>query len=135
MGGADCPQRWGGGLKVSEPESYVGKRALTLPVPVTDELRAHRQSQRSDRVASEIWEQGLDGGWVFANARGGPTDPRADGRDFKELCKEARVPATLLHDLRHSAATMRLSADLHRKTAGQVLGHSRTAHRSVPCTS
>ena len=37
--GADCPQRWGGGLKVSEPKSHVGKRALTLPVPVTDELR------------------------------------------------------------------------------------------------
>ncbi len=58
---------------------------------------------------------------------GRPTDPRADGRDFKELCKDARVPAKRLHDLRHSAATMMLSADLDPKAAGQVLGHSRTA--------
>ena len=65
--GADCPQRWGGGLKVSEPKSDAGKRTLTLPVPVTDELRAHRKAQLAERVASEIWEQGPDGGWVFAN--------------------------------------------------------------------
>jgi integrase len=125
--GADCPQRWGGGLKVSEPKSHAGRRTLTLPVPVADELRAHRQSQRAERLASEIWEQGPDGGWVFANARGGPTDPRADDRDFKDLCREANVPPKRLHDLRHSAATMMLSADLDQKTTGQVLGHSRTA--------
>jgi hypothetical protein len=78
---------------VSEPKSHAGKRTLTLPVPVADELRAHRQSQRAERLTSEIWEQGPDGGWVFANATGGSTDPRADGRDFKDLCKEANVPA------------------------------------------
>ena len=81
--------RW----RVSEPKSDAGKRTLSLPVPVTDELRAHRKAQLAERVASEIWEQGPDGGWVFANGRGGPTYPRADGRDFKALCGQAKVPA------------------------------------------
>ena len=84
---------------MSEPKSRAGKRTLALPVPVADELRGHRQSRRAERLASEIWEQGPDGGWVFANATGGPTDPRADGRDFKELCKAASVPAKRLHDV------------------------------------
>ena len=81
------------GGAVSEPKSDAGKRTLSLPVPVTDELRAHRKAQLAVRVASEIWEQGPDGGWVFANGRGGPTYPRADGRDFKALCGQAKVPA------------------------------------------
>jgi integrase len=119
--GADCPQRWGGGLKVSEPKSNAGRRTLTMPATLTAELRAHRKSQTAERLASEIWESGPRGGWVFANGIGGPTDPRADAREFKELC------AKRLHDLRHSAATMMLASDLDLRTAGQVLGHSQVA--------
>jgi integrase len=125
--GADCPQRWGGGLKTSEPKSEAGRRALTLPATVTAELRAHRAAQRAERLASEIWEAGPNGGWVFATEVGGPTDPRADGRDFKLLCAKAKVPPKRLHDLRHSSATMMLAEDLDLRTAGQVLGHSQLA--------
>ncbi len=78
-------------------------------------------------MASEIWEPGSCGGWVFANRVGGPTDPRADARDFKALCAAAGVPPKRLHDLRHSAATMMLASDLDLRTAGRVLGHSQLA--------
>lgn len=64
---------------------------------------------------------------MFANEVGGPTDPRADARDFKDRCKAARVPPKRLHDLRHTAATMMLDSDLDLRTAGQVLGHSQVA--------
>jgi len=125
--GADCPQRWGGGLKVSEPKSAAGRRTITLPIGITDELRAHRKEQLAERLASEVWEQGPDGGWVFPSEIGRPTDPNRDARAFKELCMKANVPPRRLHDLRHSAATMMLESDLDLKTVGQVLGHSQVA--------
>jgi integrase len=126
--GADCSQRWGGGLRVSAPKSEAGRRTLTIPSILTAELRTHRKTQTADRLASEIWEQGPNGGWVFASETGGPTDPRADNRDFKKLCEVAKIPPRRLHDLRHSAATMMLDNDLDLKTVGQLLGHSQLAH-------
>ena len=125
--GADCPQRWGGGLKLSEPKSSAGRRTLTLPPTVAIELRAHRRTQIAEQLASEVWQSGPHGGWVFANERGGPVDPRADARNFKDLCRRSGVPPKRLHDLRHSAATMMLASDLDLRTAGAVLGHSQIA--------
>ena len=95
---------------------------------LTAELRTHRKTQTAERLASEIWAQGPNGGWVFASETGGPTDPRADNRDFKKLCEVAKIPPRRLHDLRHSAATMMLDNDLDLKTVGQLLGHSQLAH-------
>jgi integrase len=125
--GADCPQRWGGGLHVSEPKSDAGRRTLTLPETLALELRVHQVAQKAERLASEIWQSGPSGGWVFAGPAGGPTDPRADAAAFKDLCVAAGVPTKRLHDLRHSAATMMLASDLDLRTAGQVLGHSQVA--------
>lgn len=90
------------------------------------ELRAHRRVQIAERLSSEIWTPGPHGGWVFANPVGGPSDPREDATQFKELCAKAGVPSKRLHDLRHSAPTS-LASDLELKTAGQVLGHSQLA--------
>jgi site-specific recombinase XerD len=90
-------------------------------------LVRQRAVQAEEQLACEVWTTGPGGGWVFANEIGGPTDPRADARDFKELCREAKVPPKRLHDLRHSAATMMLASDLDLRTAGQVLGHSQIA--------
>ena len=126
--GADCLQRWGGGLKISAPKSEAGRRTLAIPAMLTAELRTHRKTQAAERLASEIWAQGPNGGWVFASETGGPTDPRADNRDFKALCEVAKIPPRRLHDLRHSAATMMLDNDLDLKTVGQLLGHSQLAH-------
>jgi integrase len=38
---ADCPQRWGGGLRRTEPKSDAGRRPLALPPTVIRELREH----------------------------------------------------------------------------------------------
>lgn len=48
-----------------------------------------------------------------------------DVRSFKALCRAAGVPERRLHDLRHSAATALLLADVDLPTAGALLGHSR----------
>jgi integrase len=122
-----CPQRWGGGLKPSPPKSEAGRRKLVVPATLTSELRAHRKEQLTERLASEVWEPGPSGGWVFTDDAGRPIDPRADNRAFKDLCRSAGLPERRLHDLRHSAATMMLDSDVDLKTAGHLLGHSRVA--------
>lgn len=122
-----CPQRWGGGLKTSPPKSEAGRRKLVIPATLTSELRAHRKEQLTERLASEVWEPGPSGGWVFTDEAGRPIDPRADNRAFKDLCRSAGLPEKRLHDLRHSAATMMLDSDVDLKTAGHLLGHSRVA--------
>lgn len=125
--GADCPQRWGGGIVTRPVKSDAGRRTLALPATVTTELRAHRAEQAAKQLSSELWTAGPGGGWVFTDGIGHPLDPRADLAAFKELCRAARLPVKRLHDLRHSAATMMLATDLDLRTAGQVLGHSQVA--------
>lgn len=125
--GADCPRRWGGGLRTGEVKSDAGRRSLGLPPTVTVELRSHRSAQAAERLGSELWEEGPGGGWVFTDPIGHPVDPRADHRLFKELCAAAAVPPRRLHDLRHSAATAMLTSDLDLRTAGAVLGHNQIA--------
>jgi integrase len=91
-----------------------------MPHLLTAELRAHRVAQAAKRLAAPAW---ADGDWVLATELGLPIDPRNDVRAFKQLCRAAEVPERRLHDLRHSAATALLLADLDLATA--MLGHSR----------
>ncbi len=93
-----------------------------MPHPLTAELRAHRVAQAAERLAAPAW---AEGDWVLATELGLPIDPRNDVRTFKRLCRAAGVPERRLHDLRHSAATALLLADVDLATAGAMLGHSR----------
>jgi site-specific recombinase XerD len=93
-----------------------------MPDPLTAELRAHRAAQAAERLAAPLW---VDGDWVIATEIGQPIDPRNDVRNFKRLCRLAAVPERRLHDLRHSAATALLIADVDLATAGAMLGHFR----------
>ncbi|PRY17631.1 site-specific integrase [Pseudosporangium ferrugineum] len=61
-----CPQRHSGGLKEVDVKSRAGRRAVGIPTPLVDALRAHREAQAREReVAAQIWEQG---DWVFTRA-------------------------------------------------------------------
>ncbi len=94
---AACPQRFGGGLRTSEPKSDAGRRTIAMPESLTAELRAHRRTQASQRLAAPLW---ADQDWVLTNQIGQPVDPRNDVRAFKTLCQKAGVPERRLHDLR-----------------------------------
>ena len=118
--GADCPQRFGGGLYASEPKSEAGRRTIALPASVLAELLAHRDAQWAEAHAADFWDEG---GWMFPNEIGHPMDAHRDYLDWRQLCVDADVPVRRLHDLRHTSATFLLEADVDLKAAGQVLGH------------
>jgi integrase len=55
---------------------------------------------------------------------GTPLNPNKVTDGFKTLLKKANLPAIRFHDLRHSAATILLSMDVHPKVVQELLGHS-----------
>lgn len=48
-------------------------------------------------------------------------------KDFKPLLREAGLPNIRLHDLRHTAATLALTAGVSPKIVSEQLGHTSAA--------
>ena len=71
------------------------------------------------------WE---DWDLVFANELGKPMEvSNLTRRYFRPLLKLAGLPQIRFHDLRHSAATLMLGANVNVKIVSEMLGHSQTA--------
>jgi len=120
--GCDCPQRFGGGLVLSEPKSKSGKRTIALPDQVVAWLRVHRAAQVAERLhAGELWNP-AEPGWIFASEVGKPLDPRRDLIRWKELLRATGVEDCRLHDARHTAATLLLVAGVPDRMVMDQMG-------------
>jgi len=112
----------GQGLVFEEPKSARSRRTLALPAQLVEGLRLHRQAQDREReIAGTEW-QGED--FVFAQANGRPLDRRSDWEHWRALLTSAGVRQVRLHDGRHTAATLLLSAGVHPRVVMELLGHS-----------
>jgi integrase len=65
-----------------------------------------------------------DHGLVFCRPEGGPLHPERFSRTFSRESAHAGLPAIRLHDLRHTWATLALSAGEHPKIVQERLGHA-----------
>ena len=109
----------------SEPKSARGKRRLSLPQSVVEVLREHRRQQLADRLlVGPDWE---DHGLVFCCWHGRPLNHRNVVRAFRSLLQKANLPHVPFHALRHTHATLLLSAGVHPKVVQERLGHSSIA--------
>ena len=62
---------------------------------------------------------------MFCASVGTHLNPTRDILDqLKALLKQAGLPDMRFHDLRHSSATLLLSAGIHPKVVQEILGHS-----------
>lgn len=112
----------GQGVVFEEPKSERSRRTLALPAQLVEALRVHRAAQLTERMlAGPLWE---DGDLVFAQPNGRPLDRKADWRAWKALLSAAGVREVRLHDGRHTAATLLLSAGVHPRVVMDLLGHS-----------
>ena len=66
-----------------------------------------------------------DGGWVFATRTGSPISPTRLSKLFHDFQSAHSLRRIRFHDLRHSAASLSLSAGTRLEAVSQVLGHSR----------
>ncbi len=105
-----------------EPKTAKGRRTVSLDADTVAELRRHRRHQLEERlVAGSEWG---DHDLVFTDEMGSPLHPNRITIGFKRLAIAAGLPPIRLHDLRHTAATLALSAGIHPKIVSERLGHS-----------
>jgi integrase len=123
--------RLGGELKFGLTKS---KRSREVPVSaaVVTMLKTHKAAQAAERLAAgDRW---LDHGLIFATEHGTPVEPRNILRSIEIAAKRAKwvddegaehvgLDDTVVHTLRHSAATAWLEGGLHLKAVSTLLGH------------
>lgn len=102
--------------QVSDPKTARGRRAVELDPSTNAVLGAHR-------TAMEGEGQNL-AGWVFCDKDGSPVHPVTLGRMFNHRVKREGLPRIRLHDLRHTYASIALSAGIHPKIVSERLGHA-----------
>ena len=91
-----------------------------------DALRLHHAKQLEDRLAVGGARQDMN--LVFCNELGRPVEvSNLTYHYFRPLLKEAGLPLVRFHDLRHTAATLMLGAEVEVKLVSEMLGHSQTA--------
>jgi integrase len=104
------------------PKSRAGERVVGLDADSVKEGKAHRSCRRRERLAAgEAWE---DSGRLFTDELGAALSPEWVSRRWKEMCREAGLPALKLHGARHIAATLALLAGTDTKIVSETLGHS-----------
>lgn len=110
------------GLGYGAPKTANGRRSVALDPATIAALRGHRVRQAEDRFAFGPGYQDAD--LVFARADGSPEDPDGVSQVFERLGRLAGLPRIRFHDLRHTHATLALSAGIHPKVVQERLGHS-----------
>ena len=110
---------------ISEPKTRRGRRLVALDPATVASLKAQRRRQKIERLAGGgNWK---DSGYVFTREDGEPYHPERVSKLFKAATKGAGLPRIRLHDLRHTYATLALSADVHPKIVSERLGHANIA--------
>jgi len=98
------------------PKSNSGRRTIDLPASVVSELKKHR---KKGRLSEDL---------VFATKTGAPLHPsNLARRYFFPTLERAGLRRIRFHDLRHTAAAIRLAAGQSPLVVKELLGHSSIA--------
>lgn len=116
--------RASGEFVLAEPKTRRSGRTVLLTAGAVEALRSHRARQNEERLRlGSEWDDRWD--LVFANEVGRPIEAgNLLRRSFWPLLQRAGLPRIRFHDLRHSAATLLLSRNVHPKIVSEMLGHS-----------
>lgn len=113
----------GGGFIFSEPKTSNSRRSIPLSDEALNALKRHRIPQLENRLKLGADYQNLN--LIFPSEVGSPIQHRnIVGRYFKPILKKAGLPDIRLYDLRHTMATLLLSAGENPKVVSERLGHA-----------
>lgn len=116
-------ERRGGGFIFDELKTSRSRRSIPLSNSVINVLKIHRRNQLEERMKIGAGYQNFD--VVFASEVGTPMMHRnLLRRHFKPLLAKAGLPDIRLYDLRHTTATLLLSAGQNPKIVSERLGHA-----------
>jgi len=110
-----------GQIQLKEPKTASGRRRLPLAPSAVLVLRQHRAEQEARMQV--LGRSVSDSDFVFTKPAGGPLDPSTVSQAFRRTVRKAGLPDMSLHGLRHTHATMLLSAGTHPKVVQERLGH------------
>jgi integrase len=114
--------RVAGKLTAGEPKTRQSRRIVHFSGELAATLRTHRRRQLEERLsAGPGWHET---GHVFASSTGTPLDPSNVRSAFAQLCQRAALGHWTIHELRHTAASLMLSAGVPLHVVSDVLGHS-----------
>lgn len=110
------------GFEFSEPKSETSNRVCSVPKEVIEILIRHKQNQDyyRDLLSFEYKEYDL----VNCNADGSFISPSFFSKKFSNVIKKVGLKHIRFHDLRHTCASLMLSAGVQMKVASEILGHS-----------
>lgn len=112
----------GADVIASTPKTEPGRRAVALDPASVAALRAHRKRQLEERLA---WGPAYaDEGYVFCREDGKPLHPDDVSKRFTAAVTAIDVPRITLHGLRHTWASLALSAGVSPKVVSERLGHA-----------
>ncbi len=105
-----------GKLSIETPKTKTSIRSLDFGLGIARALKRRQKDWLSE---------GHDSPYVFTTPTGEfLRKSNFIRRDFAAVIKKAKLPAIRFHDLRHTAATMMLMAEIHPKVAAERLGHA-----------
>ncbi len=113
----------GGGFIFTEPKTKKSRRSIPISNSLIDALKTHRRNQLEERMKLGASYQTFD--LVFASEIGTPLlHGNLLRRHFKPIRDKANLPKIRLYDLRHTTATLLLSAGENPKVVSERLGHA-----------
>jgi integrase len=119
-----CPARFGGQPILMPVKSKAGRRTLSLPLPLVEQLRRQSANQAAERLrARSRWQ---NHGLVFSREDGTPIRKETDSAEWHRILRLAGVRQGRLHDARHTAATLLLVQGIPAGIAMRLLGHADT---------
>jgi integrase len=111
------------GLRIKSPKTRHGRRAVSLPASVVEELRAHWKAQGEGRLALGLGRATPDA-LIFALADGSSLRPNTLSMEWSRATKAAVGRAINLHSLRHHHASNLIAAGVDVLTVSRRLGHA-----------
>ena len=115
--------RKGGGFIFTEPKTTRSRRNIPISSRMVGALRIHKRIQLEKRLILGSEYQNFD--LVFASEIGTAlSNKNIISRHFRPLLKKAGLPQIRLYDLRHTTATLLLTANENPKVVSERLGHA-----------
>ncbi len=111
----------GEGIIFRPTKTARSRRTIGLSAATLDFLSARRQEDESTRTRrAEADGERL----VFPQEHSGPYEPVQISHAFSKLVSGSEFEGLRFHDLRHTAATLMLSQNVHPKIVSERLGHA-----------
>lgn len=106
----------------TDPKTKKSRRSIALDTTTMTVLRSHRAQQAQEKLllGPEYDANGL----VFSSEHGKLLHPMSLSDMFRRRAIQAGLPIIRFHDVRHTYASLALSAGVHPKVVSERLGHS-----------